>query len=162
MSRSIALSVRHMDQFLRGLGAAVRRLELEGVAYDHSAPELGIAFEPVSIGFADITGKLFQGEIIRELQRNLSIEQATTLCLLGEAAEKTGFEMEQEGHSSLPGPAVNLLLAPRGNFEGMLGASFEDRKALPPASTEFDTFSRLFDKGKHEREAKAVRSKSAH
>lgn len=162
MSRSIALPVRNMDKFLRGMGAPVRRIELEGVAFDHSAPELGIAFEPVAIGFAEFAGKLFQAGIIRELQANISFEQAAALCVIGEAAEATGFEMQHEERSLLPGHAVNLMLAPKADFEGMLGASFEERKALPPASDGFEPFARLFGLEGRVKEKVGGRNKAAH
>lgn len=51
MSRPVCVPVRVSDEFLRGFGAARRRMELEGISVKCSAPELGVKFGCPELSF---------------------------------------------------------------------------------------------------------------
>jgi len=156
MSRSIVLPVRQTDPFLRAFGAVMRRLELEGIGVKHAAPEMGIAFEPVSVAFSGLPDNTFQGEILCALQRSLSPEQTASLSLLEDAAAKSGFAIEQKDQGHQPETALCLVLKPSESFGELLGTSFGETKALPPASEDLDSISQMLRARRKERILEAV------
>ena len=156
MSRSIVLPLRQTDPFLRRFGAVMRRLELEGVGVEYNAPDLGIAFEPVSVAFSGLPDNVFQGEILHALKQSLSPEQTASLSLLEEAAGKSGFAIEQKDQDHQREAALSLVLKPSEGFGELLGASFGETKALPPASEDLDPISQMLRAGRKERAREAV------
>lgn len=156
MSRSIVLPVRHTDPFLMVFGAVKRRLELEGIGVNYAAPEMGIALEPVSVDFSGLPDNMFQGEILHALRQGLSPEQTASLSLLEEAAGKSGFAIEQKDQDRQRETALSLVLKPSDSFGELLGTSFGEMKALPPASEDLDPVSQMLRAGRKERALEAV------
>jgi len=156
MSRSIFIPLRRTDPFLRRFGAVIRRLELEGIGVKHAAPEMGIAFEPVSVDFSGLPDNMFQGEILYALKQSLSPEQTASLCLLEGAAAKSGFAIEQKDQDHSCETALSLVLKPSESFGELLGTSFDEMKALPPASEDLDPISQMLRAGRKERALEAV------
>jgi hypothetical protein len=156
MSRSIVLPVRRSDPFLRAFGAAMRRLELERVGVRHAAPEMGIAFEPVSVDFSGLPDNTFQGGILYALKQNLSPEQTASLCLLEDAAAKSGFAIGQKDQDHQRETALCVVVKPSESFGELLGTSFGETKALPPASEDLDPISQMLRAGRKERARETV------
>ena len=146
MTRSISLPVHESDEFLRSFGAIKRRMEIERVKIEHKIPEMGLAFEDSQIEFKQLPKNLFQGEIVWRLQKYATPEQITAVILLEEAAGRTEFELKLDNldFAYPQNSSLNLLMEPSVDVMGLLETSFEERKALPPASKNFNPLSDFF------------------
>ena len=77
-----------------------------------------------------------------ELRNQLSTEQLAFFDLISQAAQLSGFEIEAKrivfhDHAE---PVVFMLLKRAPRIQELIGQRFEDQKALPPASFEFERF----------------------
>jgi len=104
-------------------------------------------------------GNLFYGPGNEEFSKELSTEQLVFFDLISRAAKLAGFDMEIKKlvfHDRTE-PVIHALLKPTKNLQELIGQRFEEQKALPPASLEFE---KIFDFLWDETDLVAVKSRS--
>jgi len=98
-------------------------------------------FHPEGEVYAKVPANLRLSEC-EEQGKGLSAERLMFFDLMNQAARLAGYDIEMKKLIFLDRkePVILALLKPAEKFHEMVGRRFEEQKALPPASLEFEKF----------------------